>query len=452
MRYPAAGGVPTVLGSASGTNNQAYAINSAGQAVGISNASGSIQATLFPVAGGAATSLGTLGGSASQATGINDAGQAVGYGYTTGNAATRAALFSTTGGAATTLGVLAGGTNSFAYGVNNAGTIVGASQTAANAATHAAIFPTSGAAPTDLGTLGGANSYAYGVNSAGQIVGNSAYVGGGTDMHAFVYTAAGGMQDINNLIPASSTVGDIGVSGVGNQVNDWGQIVGLGVDANSGNVHAVLLNPVNPLTSIAGAAQDTRLVGGMAYPKTAAFTNPTLLSLRSTVAFLGGTAGTGGTSAPGTFGLNRDLVTTFSSAPLTLRAASDVVNVAGSGTDTFTLQLSYNQVLAATVLGGENNAMLFWLDPSDGTYKPAVAGNTGGTPQFIVGAYDPATDFVLGYYGVDPTTHTAWAVLDHDGDFVVSSAVPEPSSVVGALLALGLGGGWLARSRRARLA
>ena len=321
---------------------------------------------------------------------------------------------------------------------------MGASTYTGSANSHAVIFSTSGSAPTDLGTLPGSDGgAAYGVNAAGQIVGNSTF-GNGADSHAFVYTAATGMQDLNDLIPANSAVTDIGVTGTGNQINDFGQIVGLGLAANNEG-HAVLLNPVNPLRSATGGSQNTKLVGGMGYLKTTAFTNPTPGALGTTVAFLGGTAGSGGNS---TYGLNRDLVTTFATPPLTLRTASDVVNVTGSGTDTFVLQLTYDQALAATALGGGNNAMIFWLDPADNTYKLAVLGNSSGTPTFIQGAYDPNVDFQLGYYGVDTATQTAWAVVDHNGNFVVSTTVPEPSSVACAVLALALGGG-VARARRA---
>jgi hypothetical protein len=50
---------------------------------------------------------------------------------------------------------------------------------------------------------------------------------------------------------------------------------------------------------------------------------------------------------------------------------------------------------------------------------------------------------VMGAYGADPTTHVAWAVVDHNSQFAV---VPEPASLV--LLAIGAAG--LATARRKR--
>jgi calcineurin-like phosphoesterase family protein len=60
-----------------------------------------------------------------------------------------------------------------------------------------------------------------------------------------------------------------------------------------------------------------------------------------------------------------------------------------------------------------------------GAWVNAVDLNSAGEKRFVVGAYEPG--FGLGMYGVDPSTRTAWAVLDHEGDFVVArdlDAVP----------------------------
>ena len=65
--------------------------------------------------------------------------------------------------------------------------------------------------------------------------------------------------------------------------------------------------------------------------------------------------------------------------------------------------------------------------------------NIGGTPTWEgdmlesnVAAGDLGTE--LGWYGVDTTTNTAWAVLNHNGQFAV--VVPEPSALV--LISVGL--------------
>jgi probable HAF family extracellular repeat protein len=66
-----------------------------------------------------------------------------------------------------------GGTTSRAYGINSAGQVVGYS-TIANGL-HAFLWSASGGMQ-DLGTLGGNTSDAYAINSAGQVVGGAAIV------------------------------------------------------------------------------------------------------------------------------------------------------------------------------------------------------------------------------------------------------------------------------------
>jgi hypothetical protein len=69
-----------------------------------------------------------------------------------------------------------------------------------------------------------------------------------------------------------------------------------------------------------------------------------------------------------------------------------------------------------------------------------VEGNTGGTPTFAGDrAYNAATDFNLGTYGVDTTNNTVWAVIN---------PVPEPSTYG----LLGSAGAFLFLLRRQRKA
>jgi autotransporter-associated beta strand protein len=96
---------------------------------------------------------------------------------------------------------------------------------------------------------------------------------------------------------------------------------------------------------------------------------------------------------------------------------SDVYSLHGTGSDTFVLQLSLSSLAPGSVLG--------WLDENN-QWVNAVDGNTGvNTIQFIDGAYDG--NLVLGHYGVDIATGTAWAVVNHNSDFAI---IPEPSTVV----------------------
>ena len=98
----------------------------------------------------------------------------------------------------------------------------------------------SNGAMTVLGTLGGSNSAANGINNNGQVVGNSFAVVGNSPFQtqdAFLYSN-GKMIDLNSLIDANSgwTLVDA------TAINDKGQIVGLGLNAQ-GLEKSFLLTP-----------------------------------------------------------------------------------------------------------------------------------------------------------------------------------------------------------------
>lgn len=64
---------------------------------------------------------------------------------------------------------------------------------------------------------------------------------------------------------------------------------------------------------------------------------------------------------------------------------------------------------------------LFGLATKDenGDWVNAVDMNVdGGTKKFILGPWKPA--YGLGTYGIDLRTHTAWAVINSNGDFAVA--------------------------------
>ena len=105
--------------------------------------------------------------------------------------------------------------------------------------------------------------------------------------------------------------------------------------------------------------------------------------------------------------------------------------------DQFVLQMTYNK----DIYTGEQ--YIAYYDSVSHRFVNAISGNSvgggadylmGGTGNYIAGAYTSADD-ILGYYGYDSSTGTAWAVLDHsDAEFTV---VPEPSTW--AMMVGGLG-------------
>ncbi|MBN2319406.1 MAG: metallophosphoesterase [Acidobacteria bacterium] len=59
----------------------------------------------------------------------------------------------------------------------------------------------------------------------------------------------------------------------------------------------------------------------------------------------------------------------------------------------------------------------------DGEWVNAVDENFGGEKKFVVGKYKP--QYGLGTYGVDPSTKTAWAVLNYNADFAVAMDIEQ---------------------------
>jgi probable HAF family extracellular repeat protein len=103
-------------------------------------------------------------------------------------------------------------------------------------APNSAINP----ATDDLGTLDGyPDSYARDINDSGQVVGYATMMQPDESCtRAFLYTD-GVMTDLNDLIPTGSGW----ELQEADDINDCGQIVGRGVNAN-GDTHAFLLTPV----------------------------------------------------------------------------------------------------------------------------------------------------------------------------------------------------------------
>jgi len=156
---------------------------------------------------------------------------------------------------------------------------------------------------------------------------------------------------------------------------------------------------------------------------------------QSSASLLGGSATT-----------SRDVALNFITAPNNPSLLSDVLDVQGLNGDQYVLELHYDEAAAIARFGSEEGLMLSWLDPNLGTWVNAVDGNTGGAPAKIAGAYNPATNNVLGEWGQDTSANVVWAVVNHNSEFSVTSALSVPEPTCAALL--GLAGLFLTQQRR----
>jgi hypothetical protein len=103
---------------------------------------------------------------------------------------------------------------------------------------------------------------------------------------------------------------------------------------------------------------------------------------------------------------------------LTLWGMSDL---GSNETDEYVLSMSFDPtgVSSATLSSGT-----FGLATRDanGNWINAVNQNYGyGAQQFVYGPYVPG--YAVGTYGVDPSTNTAWAVINYNSDFAVVSGI-----------------------------
>lgn len=121
------------------------------------------------------------------------------------------------------------------------------------------------------------------------------------------------------------------------------------------------------------------------------------------------------------------------------KAVSDVLSLWGMAdglgsdqTDDFVLKLSYDPTLVGSATPSD---IAILSKDANGNWVNTVSLNHGGTANFVLGDY--SSGFGLGTYGVNAETHEAWAVVNHNSEFVV--AVPEPTAIgilgVSALLA-----------------
>lgn len=146
-------------------------------------------------------------------------------------------------------------------------------------------------------------------------------------------------------------------------------------------------------------------------------------------------------AAPGRFSTSMELlggqasadtqvVATFVAPPTdnTIKPVSDVVDLKGTNADPVVVKVNFDPSTAQSFFGSHyfDYLALAWFQTSSGTWKNAVLGNTGTTePTLFNRGYNPDTDFHLGYFGIDTVNHYAWAVVNHNSEFVVTVPTPE---------------------------
>ena len=289
------------------------------------------------------------------------------------------------------------------------------------------------------------------------------YTGNATSTFTPGYLA-GGTQTASGLVGLSASGYGTASGTVTITNNSWGAGAGHGQDdavdvfsvsANVGIATAADSGTNNRNSFVSGEALSGTVAAGGSY---AGLASKTLAGDRGRTYGTEATllAGTNPNSAAQTVTMNWRSVAYVERWGST-RLISDVVDIEGIAKDggqtsgsrqetgTYVVSLSYDAALldanSAASLATRGGIYLAYLNEDyDGTPGPtvgdmwqiAVAGNFGGTANFKIGAYNPSTDFVLGKYGIDTTTHTVWAVVNHNSQFAV---VPEPGTL--ALLILG---------------
>jgi len=209
-------GVMMDLGTLSGnTASSALGINNFEQVVGVSQGGSSIEQA-FIWENGVMTGLGTLGGSESSASAINDLAQVVGTSRTA-SGVNRPFLWEN--GSMVDLGVITGTASPF--DINNAGKVVGAGDNLANNSGRALLWDNGDI--VNLGILPGhtGSSAAFAINNNDQIVGDSSGPLGAT------LWQDGNIFNLNNLIDD----GNWSLL-VATDINDFGEIVGMGINPN----------------------------------------------------------------------------------------------------------------------------------------------------------------------------------------------------------------------------
>lgn len=214
----------TDLGTLGGAVSSGVDLNANGHVVGWAQTVSQMHGFFWSPATGM-VDLGDFGGGTSSAMGINDNDQVAGWAVNSFNQAEAFIWTASTG--LQRIGYLGCMTSSpwdrcsAALDINNLGQVVGWTITPSGNAMHAFLWTASGGMQ-DLGTLGGAMSVAWGINDLGEVVGVS--VNGLGEPHAFLWTSSDGMQDLGTLG---------GVSSIGQHLNGSAWVVGQSHDGST---------------------------------------------------------------------------------------------------------------------------------------------------------------------------------------------------------------------------
>jgi probable HAF family extracellular repeat protein len=296
------------LGTLGGTYSRAFAINDAGQVVGVSQTIESGGHAFFWDRRNGMIDLGVLyEGDMSAAYGVNDHGQVVGFSgpddrdafiWDSENGMRCPEGFGSEARAINNAGQVVVNTEFHSYlwhpnevvivlgslgtdrvsacALNSAGQVVGHAYTSISEY-HAFLWDRA-TGMRDLGTLGGTCSMAFGINDTGQVVGKSRTTTGDWREHAFLWDSDTGMVDLGEgralaINNAGQVVGYMSSSGpafywdsdigmiqlsdlllpnsgwrelhYASDINKRGQVVGMGRTDN-GKIHGFLMTPVPP--------------------------------------------------------------------------------------------------------------------------------------------------------------------------------------------------------------
>jgi hypothetical protein len=136
--------------------------------------------------------------------------------------------------------------------------------------------------------------------------------------------------------------------------------------------------------------------------------------------------GTNASTAETNYGRATEKAVNSGWAPAQANLASDILTLWGmtdvgtDETDTYVLSMSFDKQAPRQQLG--NGGFGIATKDANGNWVNAVNRNVkGDTKLFVKGGWKPG--YELGTYGVDASTKTAWAVINHAGEFAVTTGI-----------------------------